>query len=305
MNIEDLFKNQKVFSDLLDYGEMTPSNIDEMTRVLSLALHTEVSDLVSATAYRSHANGRINPDPDKILFESVDVIRYAIAILNLWEITPDKFSSAWKSKDRYLYISKMIEQKKWKGEKVAIVDMDDVICEFRKCFSRWLLNKRNIKTDVDSKEYYFINALEGSGLNPEKTFFDFVSDDGFLKLEPVEGAKKFMKSLSERGYFVHILTARPGDNLRCLYNTFEWLERHEIYFDKLSFSSEKLRWCMQSPYWVDKKISFAIDDSPKHATEYAKHGVRVFSPVQSYNEELSDINNCTMITKLQQVIDKL
>jgi hypothetical protein len=284
---------------------MKDSDIDEMTRVLSLALHAEVSDLVSATDYRSHRKDSVEPDPDKILFESVDVIRYAIAIMNLWGITPDKFTSAWKSKDRYLYISKMLEKNLWKGEKVAIVDMDDVICEFRKCFSHWLLENKKIKTNIDSKEYYFINALEGSGLNPEKTFFDFVSDDGFLKLEPVSGASEFMKSLRDRGYYIHILTARPGENLRCLYNTFEWLEKYNICFDKVSFSSEKLRWCMNSKYWVDKKIAFAVDDSPKHATEYAKHGVRVFSPVQSYNGELSSIDNCIMVDKLSQIIRKL
>ena len=305
MKVVNLFKDQLAFSSLLGQDSMSPDEIDEMTRVFSLALHAEVSDLVSATDFKSHRSDLVLPDPDKILFESVDVIRYAIAIMNLWKISPDRFLSAWKSKDRYLYISKMLEKNTWKGEKVAIVDMDDVLCEFRICFSNWLLETKGVKTDVESEEYYFINALEDSGLNPEKVFSEFVSDDGFLHLEPVANAHSFMKNLRDKGYFIHILTARPGENLRCRYNTFEWLENNEIEFDKVSFASEKLRWCMQSEYWVDKKISFAIDDSPKHATEYAKHGVSVFSPEKSYNKEIFNLENCTMFKGLNDLVSFL
>lgn len=303
MKIKNLFQDQQIFSSMIeDIPEVLSEKCrDDLTKTLSLALHKEVSDLVSATWYRSHTLRSINPDPDKILFESVDVIRYAIAIMNAWNISPEAFEDAWRSKDNYLSLSKKIEKSVWAGQKVAIVDMDDVLCEFRGCFSKWLGENHNVIADVDSEEYYFIDALEKAGVNPEGIFADFISDNGFLLLDPVKGAANFMKSLRDRGYFVHILTARPGDNLRCFYNTFEWLSKNNIYFDRVDFASEKLRWCMQSEYWASGSIEFAVDDSPKHAAEYAKHGVEVFLPRKPYNKEVQDLENIETYNTLKEI----
>jgi hypothetical protein len=61
---------------------------------------------------------------------------------------------------------------------------------------------------------------------------------------------------------------------------------------------------MQSEYWVSGTIGFAIDDSPKHASEYAKHGVRVLSPRKSYNTEITDLENVTVYNSFSQLIVK-
>lgn len=291
MKVKKLFEDQNYFSKMIGTVCNTSEDLDNFTKTLSLALHKEVSDLVSATNYRSHTDDSMVPDADKILFESVDVIRYAVAIMNAWSITPEKFQKAWILKDKYLSLSRKIEGNTWKGEKVAIVDMDDVLCEFRVGFSNWLNKNYSVITDVESKEYYFINALEKAGINPEGIFLKFVSEDGFSSLKPASGAIDFIKSLQEKGYFIHILTARPGDNLRCLYNTLDWLDSNNVCFDKVSFSSEKLRWCMQSEYWSSGAIEFAIDDSPKHAAEYAKHDIRVLLPRKTYNTEVQSLSN--------------
>ncbi len=302
MKISKLFSDQKSFSDLIGISEnLTEAQRDEMTKTLSLALHCEVSDLVSATSYRSHSNRKVDPNPDKILFESVDVVRYAISIMNLWNITPESFDEAWRLKDNYLNLSRRLEKNKWQGEKVAIVDMDDVICTFRKDFAKWLSSTYEINIDVKSPEYYFIKDLKNAGINPEGVFDRFISEGGFLKLGQIEGASNFMRSLKDSGYFIHILTARPRENLKCLYDTFSWLSDNKIVFDKIDFASEKLRWCMQSQYWTMGSIQFAVDDSPKHAAEYSKHGVRVMLPSKSYNTEVQNMKNVTVYDSFSEV----
>jgi len=298
--MKKLFKDQARFNKLVEkYKSRTR---DEITKELALALHSEVSDLVSATSYRSHRKKKIKPDIDKILFESVDIVRYTIAILNEWNICHEDFLNAWQSKDTYLNSCNRCENNIWNGEKVAIIDIDDVLCEFRQGFSKWLLHTHSIVTDVESSEYYFISALEETGHNPEKIFESFISDSGFLNLDIATGGKEFMDNLKDDGYFVHILTARPGNNLRCVYNTFEWLENNKIYFDKIDFASEKLRWCIQSDYWCKNSISFAVDDSPKHAAEYSKHGVKTFFPDKSYNKELESISECFRYESFEKII---
>ena len=165
--------------------------------------------------------------------------------------------------------------------------MDDVLVDFRKCFANWLNKEYGLMPDVNSKEYYFIAALSQIDVNPEEVFANFISQDGFANLLPNPGAKSFIDELKRRGYWIQILTARPEEDLRCMYNTYQWLEQYDFHYDDIAFSSEKFRWCAKSKYYDSKSIAFAIDDSTKHASEYAKHGINVKVPVKSYNKDIN------------------
>tara|TARA_R110002020_G_scaffold37124_19_gene112088 strand:+ start:17646 stop:18542 length:897 start_codon:yes stop_codon:yes gene_type:complete len=276
--------NQKI------YGEksLTPDQVEKHTQELALCAHAEISSLVSATKYKKHHISQPEHDPDKgtILYESVDIVRYVMAILNLWNFDEQNFEEAFKRKDVYLNVRKKIERNIWNGQPVAIVDMDDVIVDFRKGFSKWLCETHDVDADVESNEYYFIDALREKNLNPELTFLDFVNSGGFSMLDPVEGAVSFLKSLKSKGYWIQILTARPDDNLHCLYDTYYWLDKNNVYFDDIAFSAEKFRWCAQSKYYDSDSIKFSIDDSPKHAMDYVKHGIKCYVPEKSYNKEI-------------------
>ena len=69
-----------------------------------------------------------------------------------------------------------------------------------------------------------------------------------------------------------------------------WITSHEIPCDAISFSPEKFRWCVKSKYYDEEAIKFAIDDAPKHAEDYAKHGIKCLVPLKSYNEDLNHEN---------------
>ena len=72
-----------------------------------------------------------------------------------------------------------------------------------------------------------------------------------------------------------------------MYDTYQWLDQYNMCYDDIGFSTEKFRWCAKSKYYDQKAIAFAIDDSPKHAEEYAKHGIRVKVPEKSYNKNIN------------------
>ena len=205
----------------------------------------------------------------------------------MWNITSEEIEKAFVAKDSYLNARYKIKNNPWRGQPVVIVDMDDVLVDFRRGFADWLNLNYGIDVDTESEEYYFITALEKVEVNPEEIFQRFVSSGGFRSLSPVAGAATFIKSLKSAGYWVQILTARPDEDLRCMYDTYQWLEEHEIDYDDIAFSTEKFRWCAKSKYYDSKSIAFAIDDSPKHAEDYAKHGVDVKVPVKSYNKRIS------------------
>ena len=177
-------------------------------------------------------------------------------------------------------------KKKWEGQPVAIIDIDDVLANFRTGFSEWLYKKFGVEADVDSKEYYFITALSKINLNSESVFKMFLDDEGFAKLTIDTDNLELLHQLKHRGYWIHLLTARPQEELQCLYDTYFWIWQQNIPCDAISFSPEKFRWCAKSKYYDEGAIKFAIDDAPKHAEDYAKHGIKCLVPLKSYNEDL-------------------
>ena len=303
-DLSKLFQTQKSFNDLLFNSEkMSQRDKEELTKSLSLALHAEISSMISGVNFKDHKESRIDIDVNKILYESVDAFRYIIAIMNLWGISHSQFASAFDDKDLYLRASHRLERNIWDGQPVLIVDIDDVIVEFRDGFIEWLRDRHDVHVDPDCSEYYTSSAVKAKGLNPERVFSDFISERQLRNLSSVDGMVDVLNKLHDKGYWIQLLTARPEENLLCCYDTYSWVEKSGLKYDRLDFSGEKYRWLAQSEYYDTGSIVCAIDDSPKHSAEYAKHGVKVLSPIQPYNLELESLENVTMYSIGLSVLD--
>lgn len=265
---------------------------EKITQENVLCAHAELSALVNATNYKNH-HSHTEPIANRktVLYETVDVIRYMMATLNTWGITPEEFEKAFDKKDIYLNKYHELQNRKRKDlQPVVIVDIDDVLANFRQGFSDWLKEKFKVDADVDSKEYYFISALSKINLNSETVFKMFLDDEGFANLTVDTDNLELLWQLKHQGYWIHLLTARPEEELQCLYDTYFWIWQQNIPCDAISFSPEKFRWCAKSKYYDQGAIKFAIDDAPKHAEDYAKHGIKCLVPKKAYNEYLNDEN---------------
>ena len=288
-----------MLSQQLQYNKKIVGRSDQLSQALKekitqenvLCAHAELSALVNATNYKNH-HSHSEPIANRatVLYETVDVIRYMMATLNTWGITSKEFERAFEKKDVYLNKHYELQQKKWEGQPVAIIDIDDVLANFREGFSNWLDKKFGVRADVDSKEYYFITALSKINLNSEHVFKMFLDDEGFANLTVDTDNLEILWQLKHKGYWIHLLTARPEEELQCLYDTYFWICQQNIPCDAISFSPEKFRWCAKSKYYDAGAIKFAIDDAPKHAEDYAKHGIKCLVPLKSYNDHLDNAN---------------
>tara|TARA_R110000824_G_scaffold47830_1_gene135712 strand:- start:1032 stop:1979 length:948 start_codon:yes stop_codon:yes gene_type:complete len=305
-SLDQLFEIQKEFNNLI-YGtkELPVGDREEITKSLCLAIHAEVSDLISALNYKEHYNSEKKVEKEKILYESVDVVRYAIAILNLWEFKPCEFWNAFLDKDNYLASQRKQQETSWSNQPVLIVDLDDVLIQFRDGFIDWLEEKFSIVINRMSSEYYTTKEVMSAGLNPEEVFNQFILDRKIKSLQPEQAMIDTINSLSDEGYWIHLLTARPKDDLLCFYDTYTWLKNAGLNYDRLDFSGEKYRWCAKSEYFNSKSIVCAIDDSPKHAAEYAKHGIDVCVPSKSYNLEVHDMKKVHVFNNSKQLLEKI
>lgn len=286
MDFSKMMAAQAIYNDKVIGKNLSQEEKRSISKDLALNTYSSINKMIE--------NLRSSDDiahSDDLLFSSVDVFRYIMSMLNIWNVDPELVSNAYTEKDLYLDIDYRLKQNKWEGQPVVIVDIDDVIADFRKTFSLFLKDEYNIIADVESEQYYFVNEIIETGkYNPEKVFERFVELRKFKFLDLCEDVREYLSTLRENGYWIQLLTARPKENLKIFYDTYFWLNSANIPFDRIDFSPEKLRWCMNSQYYNSGAIKFAIDDSPKHALEYAEHGISVKVPLKSYNKHIENKN---------------
>ena len=221
--------------------------------------------------------------------KSFDVFRYFLATLNLWNFSSKEINDAFESRDAFLWDRKKKPLSEWAGQPVAVIDIDDVIGEFRECFFRWINREFDMNLDASMPEYYY-NGMCGE-LTGEEAFMKFIETGMLRHISVNKKVVDALNKLHKQGYWIQLLTARPDNNLKCVYDTYYWLSKNNIYYDNVAFSSEKYRWLADKPFFKDNKISFAVDDSPKNASEYAHHGVNVYVPKRSYNASVWSVKN--------------
>ena len=304
MTLKTLLKKQKEFSDLFfSPDNMTEEEKVEKHKAFMLALHSEVSSLADAVHYKDHRPVQTQTDRQKILYETTDVMRYCLAVLNLWGVTHKQFEDAYNSRDTFLWDRETRGLQNWSGQPVIVVDIDDVISNFREDFFAWVKDKFDADLDTEDPSYYARPNL--GAVTNEEAFMLFIEEDGirslsFNKKIVIESIKK----LQEKGYWIHLLTARPSKNLKCLYDTYYWLTENKIPYDSVALSPEKYRWLTDKPFFKEGKLVCAIDDSPKHASEYASQGITVLVPKRSYNQEVWDANNIITFDWWEDSVDE-
>jgi hypothetical protein len=303
-DLSDALSRQAEFSSLFfDNSNITLEQKKELLKTFVLSLHSETTGICEAIDYKDHRLQTKPVDTQKILYKSVDAYRYILAMLNLWGINASKFEMALAQKDDFLHYRHRLSSKKWQeGQPVALFDMDDVLAEFRKSFCSYVTQLTGHFIDPESEEYYNVREFKRLNINSENFFKNFIDNHGFLLLEKNEKYLSLLRHLQAEGWWIQIITARPEQDLTSFYDTYSWLARNAIDVDGVTFTPEKFVWVSEQPYYSRGKY-FAIDDSAKHAAEYAKHSVVTMVPEKPYNKEVKDTKNVIYVPKGSNPID--
>lgn len=92
-----------------------------------------------------------------------------------------------------------------------------------------------------------------------------------LRAQPVQSTVSLLSWLRALGYSVVIVTSRKVHRIRRLeLDTERWLHNHRVEYDRLIFAYDK------SEAVADMDVVFAVEDSKKHALDYAEAGHAVF-----------------------------
>jgi len=290
VTIKKLLELQNNFSAMFyDKSSMSEKQKEEMLKTITLAMHHEVSEIVSSSNFKVFDKTNYEVDKDKILYNTIDVFRYLLAIMNLYDISSEEFLSSFNERDIQLKVRNSIAQPE-ENQKVVVVDIDDVVCDFRSYFNNWLYKTYGIYVDPNNTSYYSSKEVKNHGLSPEVVFEKFISHNEFLNIPPIESMVKFLRLAKKDGIYVQLLTSRPENSLKCKYQTYAWLKNNDIPFDNLGFAAEKYIWVAKRDFYLKGNLICAIDDSPKHAMEYATHDIKVLVPKTSYNSQIEHSN---------------
>ena len=82
-----------------------------------------------------------------------------------------------------------------------------------------------------------VNKIFTKCPNPESFFFEEHSSYVYLNSPKCEKAKEAMDLLHEKGYHIVIVSHQPS--LKRRFNTLQWLDENEIYYDSICFTHEK------------------------------------------------------------------
>lgn len=297
-NLLSALQEQRRFSDkFFDTKNLSNQQKQEMLKTFVLSLHSEATGIVDAVNYKDHRGLQHPIDVQKILYKSVDAYRYVLAILNLWDIDVNVFTSALEQKDDYLHFRhKLSSRRLMPNQKVVLFDLDDVVAEFRASFCEYASRRIGTFVDPNSDEYYNLRTFKQQGADADEVFKSFIDTHGFLGLGINKTYARLLGEFKAEGRWVQIVTARPADNLTCFYDTYSWLARFGFDVDGVTFTPEKFRWLSEQPFYGKNEV-IAVDDSAKHAAEYAKHGVPVIVPQQPYNAEVAGLNNIIYVER--------
>lgn len=112
----------------------------------------------------------------------------------------------------------------------------------------------------------------------------------FGKCLPIPFTSEYMKKIKELGYEIHIVTARnkDSDGIEVYEKTAKWLNKHDIYFDKLTTDiGSRLGYCKENIPTV------FLDDEPKNVNEIADNfpNTKVFCFNQQHNINVEEKGN--------------
>jgi len=288
LTIKQILEDQRLFGESIYQFD---TDKFETTKTLLLGLQTEVTQLAETFNFRKHTKGKSGFDKSSFVYECADVIRYVAALLNSHEISAEDFSEAINIRSEFLKIRNDIEKNEWEPDQpVLVVDVDDVLADFRYDFYKFL-EQKGVDTSINDNGYYNTNAILKAGLDPRTIFDDFINSGGMKSLPATLWLIDFLNEARNRGFFIQILTARPKNNPLTHYLTYTWIRENGLEVDAIDFSPEKYSWLTGQEYFQKGCVVAAIDDSPKHCIEYARHGVNVLAPLKNYNvEELNNVN---------------
>jgi len=275
---------------------MDPKGMNAITKAqtakdLALGLYEEAGELSQVVArYKAHILRCPPVEKVNVADGAADVLKYLISIAQLYGVTATELYEA------FLRKSKVVDDRA-KGErlelerdtKLIIVDVDNIIADLSGWQSK--LNEARGGAPMNDRTVQLLESLKE----------DFYRDGGFLDLPPIEGAAEGLKAISEAGWKIVLISARPYWQYKRVYgDTVEWLQKHGMTYDLILFNKDKAEAIYE--FIFPARPAYFIEDREKHAKEVAAIGVPVLLLAWDYNKGIEDNKLITRVEDWPSIV---
>ena len=165
------------------------------------------------------------------------------------------------------------------------IDIDNCISNFNDVLLEEYIkhDKKLRNTGIINEEPYYINAgmFDWSKEENDEFYYNNIQRIA-INLKPLKNAKEVIDKLKADGNEIYIITSRNnGEYINAEEMTRKWLEKYEIYFDKLILTGkhEKGLVCKEN------NIELMIEDIIKNCEDIENNGVKCYIMDTRYNKK--------------------
>lgn len=174
------------------------------------------------------------------------------------------------------------------------IDIDNVIADFNNgLINAYLEHDKTLRNNgiVNEKAQYIRWGMFDWSKKEEEEFYYNNIEKIAENLTVITGAKVYIDKLKEDGHQIILITGRDnGDYSRPKEMTEKWLEKNNIYYDKLvltnAYAGGKFS---KTDECIKYNIDVMIDDSRNVCKELNDVGIKVFIMDTRFNREITNI----------------
>lgn len=315
--LQHMWSRQASFNkNFVDLDHLDFDKKQEMTKEYVLHMLSEANSLLDGVNWKIHHKKELSVKRSDLILEMIDVWKYLLSIALIWGVTPEEFSQAFDEKSALVEQRYLQEFATLDGRKIVVCDIDGVLGDYPYTFLEFVRSEEYdvspddppnfSSTDVHTLDLY--KYLEGEVPSSRLKYYKHVyRQSGRIRQENVvEGAKEFLKSLRDKGYYIVLLTSRPFDTYKSLYlDTYTWLISHGLEFDALLNDSKKRD--KVSKLLETSDVKFVVDDDPKLIAnlEGLDRLQKLYLIDRPYNQKYECSGKVERVGSLSEILSKI
>ena len=180
----------------------------------------------------------------------------------------------------------------------CISNFDDVLLE------EYIKHDKKIRNTgiINDKPYYITEGMFDWSKEENDNFYYNNIQRIAMSLKPLNNAKEVIDKLKADGNEIYIITSRDnGEYINPEKMTREWLEKYEIYFDKLILTGRHEK----GPVCKENNIDIMIEDNIKNCEDIENNGVKCYIMNTRYNQEETRFERVKRWDEIYSKISKL
>ena len=180
----------------------------------------------------------------------------------------------------------------------CISNFDDVLLE------EYIKHDKELRNTgiINDKPYYLtVDMFDWSKEENDDFYYNNIQRIA-ISLKPLNNAKEVIDKLKANGNEIYIITSRDnGEYVNPEEMTRKWLEKYEIYYDKLILTGRHEK----GPVCKENNIDIMIEDSIKNCEDIENNGVKCYIMNTRYNQEETRFERVKTWKEIYSKITKL